>query len=195
MKLTNTCKEKDFVKLSEEWFDHQAKVYDETDTILYSKYGKISCQNIYDYLSDKKYENLLDVGCGTAYLIGIGAIICVASIYVAVNMLVSENKSNISMLKVLGYRDKQINQIVLSVNHILLPIGFLLSIPLVFASTNWFMVFLAEFIGALPKAYVAPLSFVYTALLVCSSYFGSLFLLRRKVSKVDMVESLKGNRE
>lgn len=128
-------------------------------------------------------------------LIGIGAVICVASIYVAVNMLVSENRSNISMLKVLGYGDRQINRIVLSVNHILLPIGFLLSIPLVFASTNWFMVFVAEFIGALPKTYVTPVSFVYTAVLACCSYFGSLFLLRRKVSKVDMVESLKGNRE
>lgn len=129
------------------------------------------------------------------FLIGIGAIICVASIYVAVNMLVSENRSNISMLKVLGYRDKMINRIVLSVNHVLLPIGFLVSIPLVFASANWFMVFLAEFIGALPKAYIAPQSFLYTAVLACCSYFGSLLLLRRKVSKVDMVESLKGNRE
>lgn len=69
MKKTNMSKEKDFVKLSEEWFDGQAKVYDETDTLLYSKYGKISCKNIYDYLNDKKYESLLDVGCGTAYLI------------------------------------------------------------------------------------------------------------------------------
>ena len=129
------------------------------------------------------------------FLIGIGAIICVASIYVAVNMLVTENRSNISMLKVLGYMDKQINQIVLRVNHILLPLGILISIPLVFASTNWFMVFLADFIGVLPKAYIAPQSFVYTAILTCCSYFGSLILLRRKVSKVDMVESLKGNRE
>ncbi|MBQ7933636.1 MAG: hypothetical protein IJ327_02445, partial [Lachnospiraceae bacterium] len=69
------------------------------------------------------------------------------------------------------------------------------SIPLVFASINWFMVFLAEFMGVLPKAYVAPQSFLYTIILVCCSYFGSLFLLRRKVSKVDMVESLKDNRE
>lgn len=129
------------------------------------------------------------------FLIGMGAVICVAAIYVAVNMLVSENRSNISMLKVLGYKDKQINQIVLNVNHILLPVGFLCSIPLVFASTNWFMVFLAVFIGVLPKTYIAPQSFLYTALLVCFSYFGSLFLLRRKVSKVDMVESIKGNRE
>ena len=106
----------------------------------------------------------------------------------------TENRSNISMLKVLGYKDRQINQIVLNVNHILLPVGFLLSIPLVFASNNWFMTFLADFIGAMPKAYIAPQSFVYTAVLICLSYFGSLALLRRKVSKVDMVESLKGNR-
>ena len=129
------------------------------------------------------------------FLIGMGAIICVAAIYVAVNMLVTGNRSNISMLKVLGYDDKNINRIVLRVNHIMVPIGFLLSIPAVFAVSNWFMAFLASFIGMLPKTYIAPTSLLYTAVLIGISYFGSLFLLRRKVSKVDMVESLKGNRE
>lgn len=69
MRITNANKNKDFVELSEKWFDNQANVYDETNTILYSKYGKISCMDIFDYLSSKKYEKLLDVGCGTAYLI------------------------------------------------------------------------------------------------------------------------------
>ena len=48
---------KDFVKLSKEWFDKQAPVYDATDTILYSKYGKISCKYIYNYLKDKIKES------------------------------------------------------------------------------------------------------------------------------------------
>ena len=129
------------------------------------------------------------------FVIGMGAIICVAAIYVAVNMLVSENKSNISMLKVLGYQDTQINEIVLRINHILVPMGFVASIWPVFITINWFMVFLADFMGVLPKTYIAPISLVYTAILICISYFGSLLLLCRKVSKVDMVESLKGNRE
>lgn len=128
-------------------------------------------------------------------LIGVGAMICMASIYVAINMLVTENRANISMLKVLGYRDGQINRIVLRVNHVLVPLGFLCGIPPVLASIEWFMAFLAEFMGVLPKAGLAPESLIYTAALICLCYFGSLFLLRRKVSKVDMVESLKGNRE
>ena len=60
---------KDFVELSKKWFDKQASVYDDTNTILYSKYGKISCENIYNYLKDKEYKKLLDIGCGTGYLI------------------------------------------------------------------------------------------------------------------------------
>lgn len=144
----------------------------------------------------EQFQNMSDqMNVMVYFLIGIGAVICVASIYVAVNMVVSENRTNISMLKVLGYQDRQINRIVLNVNHVLLPVGFLCSIPLVFATANWFMLFLAGFIGALPRAYITPQSFIYTAALTCLSYFGSLFLLRRKVSKVDMVESLKGNRE
>lgn len=34
-----------------------------------------------------------------------------------------------------------------------------------------------------------------STLLTSLSYFGSLLFLRRKVSKINMVESLKGNRE
>ena len=60
---------KDFVELSKKWFDGQAAVYDETDTILYSKYGKISCKNIFERLKKMDFKNLLDIGSGTGYLI------------------------------------------------------------------------------------------------------------------------------
>lgn len=128
-------------------------------------------------------------------IIGLGIIICVAAVYVAVNMLVTESRSNISMLKVLGYRDKQINKIILRSHHVLLPIGILLSIPCVYAVAHAFFLFMVDYGVMLIDTYIEPKSYVISILLTAGCYFGSLWLLHRKVKKVDMIESLKDNRE
>lgn len=128
-------------------------------------------------------------------IIGLGIIICIAAVYVAVNMLVTESRSNISMLKVLGYRDSQINKIVLKVHHVLLPIGILLSVPCVYAAANAFFLLMVDFGVMLIDTYIEPQSYLISILLTAGCYFGSLWLLRRKVKKIDMIESLKDNRE
>lgn len=128
-------------------------------------------------------------------IIGLGVIICIAAVYVAVNMLVTESRSNISMLKVLGYRDSQINKIVLGVHHVLLPIGILLSVPCVYAAANAFFLLMIDYGVMLINTYIEPKSYFISILLTVGCYFGSLWLLRRKVKKVNMIESLKDNRE
>ena len=145
---------------------------------------------------NEQMQTILDqMGFMIGLLIGLGAIICIASIYVAINMMVTENRSNISMLKVLGYKDRQIDRIVLSVNHIFLPIGILLGIPAAYSACNFFYRAFADMMGMLFKAKIAPVSYVLTILLTVASYFVSLTFVRRKVKKVDMIESLKDNRE
>ena len=128
-------------------------------------------------------------------IIGLGVIICIAAVYVAVNMLVTESRSNISMLKVLGYRDSQINKIVLEVHHVLLPIGILLSVPCVYAAADAFFLLMVDYGVMLIDTYIEPKSYLVSILLTAGCYFGSLWLLRRKVKKVNMIESLKDNRE
>ncbi|MDO4337116.1 MAG: FtsX-like permease family protein [Eubacteriales bacterium] len=128
-------------------------------------------------------------------IVGLGIIICIAAVYVAVNMLVTESRGNISMLKVLGYRDAQINKILLQSHHILLPIGILLSIPCVYAAADAFFLLMVDYGVMLIDTYIAPKSYLISILLTAGCYFGSLWLLRRKVKKVDMIESLKDNRE
>lgn len=128
-------------------------------------------------------------------LIGLGIMICIASIYVAVNMMVTENRSSISMLKVLGYKDRQINRIVLDINFIFLPAGILLSIPAAYAAGNFFFVTFADMFSMLITASIAPKSYAISIFLTAASYFVSLMLVRRKVKRVDMIESLKDNRE
>lgn len=128
-------------------------------------------------------------------LIVLGVIICIAAIYVAINMLVTESRSNISMLKVLGYDDRKINRIVLNCHHLLLPVGILLSIPAAYATDNAFFLMMVDYDVMLMDSYIAPKSYGISIGLTVLCYFGSLWLLRRKVKKVDMIESLKDNRE
>lgn len=60
---------KDYEKLAKAHFDSQAAVYDETDTVFYSKYPKISCADVAGRLHKLPYSKLLDIGCGTGHLI------------------------------------------------------------------------------------------------------------------------------
>lgn len=60
---------KDYVALSRRHFDQQAQMYDAKNTASYSKYPKISCRDVAQRLEGIPYRTLLDVGCGTGYLL------------------------------------------------------------------------------------------------------------------------------
>jgi putative ABC transport system permease protein len=99
------------------------------------------------------------------------------------------------MLKVLGYRKREINRLVLNVNHILVPVSLVLGIwACIMLSGRMFR----EFIELL-NIYIEP-SITAASVLLCAgvlviSYAASLQLLKRKVNRVDIVVSLKENRE
>ena len=128
-------------------------------------------------------------------MVGLGIVICIASVYVAVNMLVSENRRNISMLKVLGYQDRKIGRIVLGSNHVFLPLGILLSIPVAYAFCGLFFRMFADMMGMLASPYLELKSCIMAAVLTAGSYLASMYFVQRKTRKVDAVECLKEQRE
>jgi len=128
-------------------------------------------------------------------LIIIGAIICVSALYVSVNMLLTENRHNISMLKVLGLTDKEINRMVINVNHFIIPFSIAVGMGLGYlAMVIVFRVF-SQLEGNYYKSTFSFGNFILTIVIVTLCYVVSLILVRRKVNKVNMVESLKDNRE
>lgn len=128
-------------------------------------------------------------------MVGLGIVICIASVYVAVNMLVSENRRNISMLKVLGYPDRKIGCIVLGSNHVFFPLGIFLSIPAAYAFCGLFFRMFADMMGMLVSPYLEIKSCIMAAVLTAGSYLSSMYFVQRKTRKVDAVECLKEQRE
>lgn len=128
-------------------------------------------------------------------MVGLGIMICIASVYVAVNMLVSENRSNISMLKVLGYPDRKIERIVLGSNHVFLPLGILMSIPAAYAFCGLFFRMFADMMGMLVSPYLELKSCIMAAVLTAGSYLASMHFVGWKTRKVDAAECLKAQRE
>ena len=128
-------------------------------------------------------------------MVGLGIMICIASVYVAVNMLVSENRSNISMLKVLGYPDRKIGRIVLGSNHVFLPLGILMSLPAAYAFCGLFFRIFADMMGMLVSPYLELKSCIMAAVLTAGSYLASMHFVGWKTRKVDAAECLKAQRE
>ena len=115
--------------------------------------------------------------------------------YLISGMIVEENTVNISMLKILGYRKREIRNLVLTGNHLLLCIGFVVGIPLALAVGGSVCASSAETTGMLISLYVKPVSYLITLLIVLASYLLSLVLAGRKVERIEMTESLKRNNE
>lgn len=106
-------------------------------------------------------------------------------------MIVEEGKRNISMLEVLGYRSKEVRQFVMTSNHLLVPIGFLVGVPLGYLTAYSMMAASARSSGMYMGLPVKPLTILVSAAIVAGAYVLSLCLSGRKLKKVDMVESLK----
>jgi putative ABC transport system permease protein len=108
---------------------------------------------------------------------------------------IEENRRSISLLEVLGYESGEIRSLILSSNHLIVPIGFLLGVPLgislsrMIANTN------AETSGMFMTIELTPEIFLTGMLFVGTAYILSLLLAGRRLRKVDMVECLKEDRE
>lgn len=177
--------------------DIDAKSY---NTILAGKDLDISDDGLTETISSKTYENqmqnMLNAMSGMIYaLMLIGLLICMAAMFVTINMMISEYRYTISMLKVLGFEDRKINSMIINANHLLLIPGIALGVVCAYLIMYWYCAEFVEIERLMIPVSLTPVSILLTALITAGGYFAALFLARRKVAGTDMVEALKDNRE
>lgn len=125
----------------------------------------------------------------------IGALICVLVVILLSGMIIEENRRSISTLEVLGYRNNETRRLILSPNHFLVPIGFLLGIPLGLALGYMIAMANAASGGIMMSITLTGKTLLISAAFIAAAYVLSLALSARKLKKVDMVECLKEERE
>ena len=125
-------------------------------------------------------------------LIIVSVILAFVIIYNLGVLSFSEKEYQFATLKVLGFKDKQIKKIFITQNIWISIVAILISMPLGFILTDYI------FKNAIGDTYdfsasIKPITFILSAI---GTYIVSLLinmLLSRKVRKIDMVSSLKGN--
>ena len=125
-------------------------------------------------------------------LIVVSAILGFVIIYNLGVLSFSEKQYQFATLKVLGFKNKQIKNIYVKQNLWLAVIGILIGLPLGFFMVDYI------FKAALGDSYdfnaqISIVSYLYAAV---GSFIVAIFVnkvLARKVKKIDMVSSLKGN--
>lgn len=125
----------------------------------------------------------------------IGALICVLVVILLSGMIIEENRRSISTLEVLGYRNQEIRRLILSSNHLLVPVGFVLGIPLGLGLADMIALANAASGGILMSTTLTGKTLLISAVFIAVAYVLSLALSARKLKKVDMVECLKEERE
>lgn len=135
---------------------------------------------------------MINVLSGIMLWIGSAILICITVMLLQMN--IEKDKNNISMVKIFGYRKKEIKALYLNGNVIVLIIGGILALPMGYYTTK------AVYDGVMDnlQQYFLPHIYLLSALtafaVIIVSYNAAMYLLVRKIDKIPLTEVIK-NRE
>ncbi|MBE5719452.1 MAG: FtsX-like permease family protein [Ruminiclostridium sp.] len=120
-----------------------------------------------------------------------GVIMYVLIIYLLSKIIIEKNAQSISMTKILGYRNSEINGIYIATTAIVTAVTLLVTIPLSdYLLGQLFVFFMRDYPGWLPyRSFVSV--YVKTALIGIGSFAVIALALTRKIKKVPLADALK----
>ncbi len=134
-------------------------------------------------------QTMIFMYAAIAFLIGL------IVIYLVTSMIIEENRTSISLLKIFGYRGKEVNALVLNSSTIVVVAGYLLGIPLILASIRGLLQSLDNSVGITLPVSINPLYLLFGFVVVIAVFELSKLLSRKKVNTIPMSEALKAGME
>lgn len=125
------------------------------------------------------------------FVIAFASVLALIIILVIANIIVEENKKTISLMKVMGYHNRVISQIVLNIYTPFVIIAYLASIP----AMKWILEYIVKQLTA-DMEMAIPISLSITKALVglvglLVAYYIAIFISRKSLNKVPLSIALK----
>jgi len=144
-----------------------------------------------DDLTKTSRQLKLSMGSMMNVFLVFGILMFMLIVYLLSKLIIEKNSQSISMTKILGYQNSEINGIYIMTTSIVVVLSMLLTIPIVdIALKQVCEYFFREYPGWLPY-YVAPSVFLKMAVMGIVSYAVIAFFQTRKVKKVPLADALK----
>lgn len=151
----------------------------------------ISTEVTVDDLTKTSRQLKLSMGNMMSIFLAFGILMFLLIVYLLSKIIIEKNAQSISMAKILGYQNREINRIYIMPTAIVVIFSMLVTIPIVNVSMKYiFQYFFREYAGYLPY-YVGAPTYVKMAIIGVLSYLCIAFLQTRKVKKIPMADALK----
>lgn len=116
-------------------------------------------------------------------------------IYVVTSMIIEENKENISLMKILGYRKKEVYSMILNSSSFLVILGYIIGIPMLLISLEAMFKSLTKEMSISFPVKIDLVYLIIGFLIIYITYEISKALSRKKVNRISMNEILKSRLE
>ena len=133
------------------------------------------------------------MGMSFTLLVGFSVLIYIILMYLLSKLVIEKNEQNISMLKILGYSNREASKLYNRATTVVTIGAILVSVPLIYyVFAGLYHYFMFEMKGWLP--YVVPwYVFVEMAVIGIICYAIIYFILQKKINKIKLSQALKSD--
>ena len=140
----------------------------------------------------KAADNLLESMWSTIWVsLGGAVVVFIAVLYLLLKHVIDKSSFALSLMRIFGYRDREVNRIFVDSNLLIVGVAALLAVIVGKPVIDGFYPTLITDIELGLDFTFKPVIYVIIAAVIILSYFASTYLLKRKLRKADFTEVLK----
>ena len=121
----------------------------------------------------------------------VGSIIAIAILIIISNLIIEENKRIISLMKVLGYEEREISSILLNIYTPIVVVVYFLSVVAGIFLLKGLMSYLAKGMSVAFPISITWIQGIIGLVILLFIYFACLFISRRSLRRISLSEALK----